>query len=135
MNKHWEFSANFLLPAAIRGRAHRITSARYAIEGIPGRKAREHPRIYASARHKVREPVCVHKTRGRARIGTHVRARARAFGIISQTGCNVNNLYELGAAPRRAARLYTHIYFSVILICTLGIFYHRICIRITAGAM
>lgn len=60
MNKHWEFSANFLLsrggvPARFSA-ARRIKPGRDAIEGIPGRKL-----IPAGlhGRHKMPGAMCV----------------------------------------------------------------------------
>jgi len=142
MNKHWEFSTNFLLPLAIRRRFPPpvVLTRCDAIESIPGRKPIRAPAT------PVGSTKCSIGARG-VFARTHcacTRVSARILSIISQTGCNVNNLYGLGAAAQQRASctriymyvyIYVCIYFSVILICTLGIFYHRICIRITAGAM
>jgi len=41
---------------------------------------------------------------------TRVSAPTRVPGIISRTGCNVNNLYGPGAAAREAVHAYIHTY-------------------------
>lgn len=131
MNKYREFSANFPQPRASAASSPRATAKRAETRSrYPDRAvdtARSRPRAQSDLL-----PVCVGKRVSSAVHRACTRVPTRAFGIISQTGCNVNNLYRRSGGTETP---YTRIYFSVILICALGIFYHRICIRITAGAM
>lgn len=73
--------------------------------------------------------ACVHSSRFWYNIANWVQRKQ----FILASGAESPNRPPPSLSPPSLS--YARIYFSVILICALGIFYHRICIRITAGAM